>query len=227
MTECMKNRLERSYEASPDAADYAKGYANTVRAIFDELDYGAVAKVARWLRKIRDCDGTLFFAGNGGSAAVCSHLANDLGAMASEGAQSPFRAVSLTDNTPYITALANDSGFGNVFINQLLGLFRPGDLLVVMSGSGNSENLVRAVRHVNDNSGVSIGILGFDGGLLKPMCHEVLHIPTQHREYGPVEDVFMIVSHMVSTYLAFDVGLFGKPPTHPCHRVADESTVES
>ncbi len=218
----MKNRLESMFEQSRDGVDFVRGYAERLRELLARFDCEAVATLASVAKSARDANHALFFAGNGGSAAICSHLANDLGAMASEGGAHPFRAVSLTDNIPLITALANDTGFENIFVHQLLSLFQAGDVLMVMSGSGNSENLIRATRYVNENGGVSVGILGFDGGILKSLCQHVLHIPTDPREYGPVEDGFMFFGHMLSTYLAFDMGLFGKPASHPCHRVIDE-----
>jgi len=190
-----------------------------MREILSSLAFPRIQELVEAFGQIREAKGTLYLAGNGGSAAVCSHLANDLGAMASEGGKLPVRAVSLTDNTPFITALANDTGFENVFLNQLLPLFREGDALLVISGSGNSENLVRAVRFANERGGLTLGILGFDGGLLKSLCRLALHIETDRREYGPAEDLFMIVGHMITTFIAFDMGLFGKPPSHPCHRV--------
>ena len=223
----MKNRLERIYEQSSSHAEYARGYAERLQELLAELDFGAIERASQLMRDTRDAGGTIYLAGNGGSAAVCSHMANDLGAMASEGAKRPFRALSLTDNTSFITALANDAGFENIFVNQLLSVFEPGDLLVVMSGSGNSENLIRAVNYCNEKGGRSLGVLGFDGGIMKSLCHDVVHFETEKREYGPVEDLFMILVHMLSTYLAFDLGLFGKPETHPCHRVVDETSVKS
>jgi D-sedoheptulose 7-phosphate isomerase len=216
----MKNRLELLFEENRTAETYARAYGERMREILASLPFERIAELVGALKGVRDADGTLFLAGNGGSAAVCSHFANDLGAMASEGGKLPLRAMSLTDNTPFITALANDTGFDNVFVHQLKPLFRERDALLVISGSGNSENLLRAVRFVNERGGLTLGILGFDGGILKSLCRFALHIETDRREYGPAEDLFMIVGHMVSTFIAFDMGLFGKPPSHPCHRTS-------
>lgn len=127
--------------------------------------------------------------------------------------------VSLTDNTAFITALANDIGFENIFTAQLKNLFRPGDLLVAISGSGNSENLIRAIRYVRENKGQTIGIVGFDGGLMKTLCDHLIHIKTPPREYGPVEDICLILDHLLGSYLAFKNGLFGKGDAHPCNRL--------
>jgi D-sedoheptulose 7-phosphate isomerase len=222
----MKNRLEQMFDSSGSAADFMLQYAERLREILAEIDFESLEKLVSLIKEAGDSDQVIFLAGNGGSAAICSHLANDFAALAHEGGRPRFRTMSLTDNAPLITALANDTGFENIFVHQLMSLFRPGDLLVVMSGSGNSENLIRAARYVNDNGGVSAGVLGFDGGMLMSLCRHVLHIKTQIREYGPVEDAFMIFAHMLTTYLAFDMGLFDKPEGHPCYRLINESSIK-
>ena len=144
---------------------------------------------------------TVFCVGNGGSAATASHLATDLGwGTRIEGA-ARSRAISLTDNVPYLTAIANDAGYENSFVEQMRGLFQRGDILVAISASGNSENVLRAIRYANENGGVSIGLAGFDGGKMKSECQLCLHVETKAGEYGPVEDVHHSICHIVTTYL--------------------------
>jgi D-sedoheptulose 7-phosphate isomerase len=215
----MKNTLEELFQKSTSAAHYAQGYAGHLAKVLQTLDFAAVQKLVDLIAEAREQDRTIFFIGNGGSAATCSHFATDLGNLAAEGAK-PFRAISLTDNTAFITALSNDDGFENVFANQLRNLFREGDLLVAISGSGNSENIVRAIRYVHEKKGTSYGIVGFDGGLMKSLCHHALHIPTRPQEYGPVEDACLVLDHMVATYLMYQEGLFTKSDRHPCNRLA-------
>ena len=215
----MKNALEELFQKSTSASQYARGYATHLSQVLQTMDFAAVERMVDLIAASREKGQTVFFIGNGGSASTCSHFATDLGNLAAEGAK-PFRALSLTDNTAFITALSNDDGFENVFVNQLRNLFRPGDLVVAISGSGNSENIVRAVRYVNENKGVTFGIVGFDGGLLKSLCHHVLHVPTKPQEYGPVEDVCLVLDHMVGTYLMYREGLFTKSDRHPCNRMS-------
>lgn len=214
----MKNALEEAFQKSDSAADYARSYADHLATLLKEMDFAAVDKLADLLLAARANGNTVFFVGNGGSASTCSHFATDLGNLAAEGAKS-YRAVSLTDNTSFITALANDDGYENIFTHQLRNLFRKGDLLVAISGSGNSENVVRAVRYVNDNGGVTYGIVGFGGGVMKDLCQHVLHIKTRPQEYGPVEDICLVLDHMVGTYLAYREGMFVKSDRHPCNRL--------
>jgi D-sedoheptulose 7-phosphate isomerase len=110
-------------------------------------------------------------------------------------------AVSLTDNGPYLTAVANDAGYENVFVEQMRGIFHDGDILMAISASGNSENTLRAVQYANAKGGISIGLVGFDGGKMKSECQITLHIETQPGEYGPVEDVHHSICHIVTTFL--------------------------
>ncbi len=214
----MKNTLEKLYESSKDAAAYAEGYAKYMSQVIAGLDFKAIKSLCDIFLAARERGSTIFFAGNGGSASTCSHFATDLGNLAAEGARS-FRAMSLTDNVSFITALANDQGFENIFLAQLKNIFRPGDVLVAVSGSGNSENLIRAIKYVKENKGTSVGVVGFEGGLMKPLCDHVIHIKTPPREYGPVEDICLIINHMICSYLAYHEGLFTKGDCHPCNRL--------
>src|SRR5437764_859010 len=128
----MKNTLEELFQKSTSAGHYAQGYVGYLAKVLQHLDLPAVQRLVDLITAAREQDRTVFFIGNGGSAATCSHFATDLGNLAAEGAK-PFRAVSLTDNTSFITALSNDDGFENVFVHQLRNLFREGDLLVAIS----------------------------------------------------------------------------------------------
>ena len=109
-----------------------------------------------------------------------------------------FKIHSLTDNTSVITAISNDTGYENVFINQLRIHYKPGDCLLVLSASGNSQNLIKAVEWVKKKSGKTICILGFDGGKLKKKCHICIHLKTEHGDYGPVEDLQLIINHVLA-----------------------------
>ena len=109
--------------------------------------------------------------------------------------------MSLTDNTSVITAIGNDFGYEQIFVKQLEAVFKKDDLLVAISASGNSPNILRAVEYVKANRGVTIGLTGFDGGKLKKLLDHVIHVPTEKGEFGPVEDVHMILDHVIGTYL--------------------------
>jgi D-sedoheptulose 7-phosphate isomerase len=111
--------------------------------------------------------------------------------------------VSLVANVPLMSALANDVGYADVFLEQLRGLFREGDVVVAISASGNSENVLRAARYANDHGGTSIGLTGFDGGKLKECCRVCVHVPTPGGVYELVEDIHHVVCHMLANYVKY------------------------
>ena len=184
------------------AEDFARSYLTRVTALLEKLDTQAIARVIEVFLEARKRDAHIFFLGNGGSAATALHFANDLGVCASPEGRRPFRAVSLTANTSLITCLANDIGYENVFRWQLKNLMRPGDVVVGISASGNSPNVVRGLEYATENGGVPVAIVGFDGGEMKKIAKHVIHVVTDHGEYGPSEDVHMALDHLMSTYLA-------------------------
>jgi D-sedoheptulose 7-phosphate isomerase len=128
-------------------------------------------------------------------------MANDLG-MCHAGTDGPaFRAHALTDAVPIMTAIANDFGYVDLFTRQLEIHYRPGDLLVAISASGNSPNLLAAASWVRARHGVVLGLLGFSGGALKDLCDASVIVSTETGEYGPVEDVHLILDHLITLWL--------------------------
>jgi len=111
--------------------------------------------------------------------------------------------LALTDNVPLITAIGNDDGYENIFVNQLRVHYREGDKLIVISASGNSPNVVRAAEWVKQKGGRVIGLIGFDGGKLKEICDIIIHVETPKGEYGPVEDIHTILDHLVANWLQY------------------------
>jgi D-sedoheptulose 7-phosphate isomerase len=140
---------------------------------------------------------TLFFCGNGGSAATASHFANDLRMCQVLG--KGCNAISLTDVSG-ITCAGNDFGYENCFVKQLESLFNPGDVVVGISASGNSENVIRALQYANENGGESVAIVGFGGGKMKDIAQHVIHVKTEIGEYGIVEDIHMMLDHLIVSY---------------------------
>jgi len=181
--------------------EYARLYVEHLTGILGRLDCEAVGRLIELFLETRARGGTIFFLGNGGSAATASHFANDLGFCASPEGRSPFRALSLASNTAFLTCLANDIGYDSVFAWQLKNLMRPGDVVVAISASGNSPNAVKALEFARDHEGIPVAIVGFDGGALKGIASHVVHIRTEQGEYGPVEDVHLVLDHLISTYL--------------------------
>lgn len=196
------NRIEKIYSESKTAADYVKSYFLYLSEIFQKLDYDVIAEVVALLLSARKKGKNVFFVGNGGSAATASHFANDVG-IGTRPKQSPFKAISLTDNNAVMTAIANDFGYENLFVKQLETVYCAGDILVAISASGNSPNVLKAVEYVKEKGGITVGLSGFDGGKLKQSVDYAMHVPTENNEFGPVEDVHMIFDHIIGTYLMF------------------------
>lgn len=192
------NNIDRFYTADPAA--FAVAYLNYLQSVLQRIDTAEVGRFIRTLLDARKRGATIFFIGNGGSAATASHFANDLGHGTLSYAN-PFHAVSLTDNNAVITALANDYGYDEIFVRQLRILGKTGDVLVGISASGNSPNLLKAFDYARSAGIKTVAITAFDGGKMKTMANEGIHVPTEPKEYGPAEDAHMVLDHLVSAYL--------------------------
>jgi D-sedoheptulose 7-phosphate isomerase len=189
--------VERLFAGARDGAGYADGYLRYLTEVLEKVDRDSIAAFAEALLAARERDARIFFLGNGGSAATASHWVNDLTRWRGR----PFRALSLTENVALLTAVANDFGYEHVFRQQLETLMGAGDMVVAISASGNSVNVVEAIDYANAHGGVTVGLTGFDGGRLSEIAQIVVHAPTSKGEYGPAEDVHMILDHLVTSYL--------------------------
>lgn len=157
---------------------------------------GEVVKLVSLYRKALDEERQIFVVGNGGSAANASHFVTDLGKGSSDKTYRRFRCMSLNDNVSWMTALGNDYDYSEVFSRQLMNLAKAGDVLMVMSVSGSSPNLVKAVEWANANGVVTIALVGGKKGRLAEIASHVLVIDDTH--YGRVEDAHMGVCHMIA-----------------------------
>jgi D-sedoheptulose 7-phosphate isomerase len=192
--------MEQLYRTSSQPATFAKGYLDYLREVLSALDVGAIGSFIGVLLEARERGARIFFVGNGGSASTASHFANDL-SMGCRSWEKPFRAVSITDNVSILTAISNDYGYDEVFVRQLQTQMERGDVVVGISASGNSPNVVKAIEYAKANGAFTVGLTGFDGGQLKQQAHLNLHIPTNKGEYGPAEDGHLIIDHLVGSYL--------------------------
>jgi D-sedoheptulose 7-phosphate isomerase len=171
------------------------GYLEAQKQAVDSLDVEQLARLIQILAAAHAGDQQIFVAGNGGSAANASHFAVDLGKGASDKLKRRFRVLSLTDNTPWITALANDYSYEEIFVRQLMNLARPGDVWIGISVSGDSPNLVKAQEWAASNGLKTIALLGGKKGRLAALADEAVVVGDTH--YGRVEDVHMHVLHMM------------------------------
>ncbi len=200
------HQLREYFDGSKSGTEYAAHYAKRMATILEKFDSKAIGRTIEILEDACANDKTIFTLGNGGSSAIASTFVNDLGPNTIVSGLPPFRMISLTDNVDSVTSLANDSGYEYIFEYQLRALMRPGDVVVAMSVSGNSPNILRGVEYANNNDGVSIGWTGFAGGRLGEICDVHVNIPTAIDEYGPAEDMFSVLGHMCATYLTMKRG---------------------
>jgi D-sedoheptulose 7-phosphate isomerase len=171
---------------------------------FDRVPLNAVLDV---MTDTASRGATLWLAGNGGSAAVCNHAVCDL-SKATAAWQAPLRCASLAANVPLMLAIANDSGFEEVFTSQLAQQGRPEDTLLLVSSSGNSLNLVKACEYANALGITTIAFVGFSGGRLRDLARHMLWIPSDN--YGIVEDAHQSLLHLMAQYMKARA----EPPAH-------------
>ena len=195
-------KMHDIFKQTSSPVEYAREYSRNLAAYLDLMDWQAVAAVIECFWTARAEGRTIYFVGNGGSAATASHFANDLVKGTCVEGRPGFRSVSLTDNVPLMTALANDDGYETVFTGQMRDLFNKGDVLVAISVSGNSPNVVAAAKLAKERGGKTVGFVGVAGGALRQLCDIVVHVRSEKGEYGPVEDVHMVLDHLIMSYLS-------------------------
>tara|TARA_Y100001954_G_C15543990_1_gene470475 strand:- start:67 stop:675 length:609 start_codon:yes stop_codon:yes gene_type:complete len=193
--------LERISEESLRPSDFGKSYCLYLSDILAKLDYDVLNLFIDTLIEARGKGKNIFVIGNGGSASTASHMANDLAIGASRYTSKPFKVTSLTDNNAVISAIGNDFGYDEIFKKQLSVLMVQGDLLIAISASGNSPNIINAVKFSKMLGNKVLGLSGFDGGALKHLSDVCINVKTPKNEYGPVEDIHMIINHLISNYL--------------------------
>ena len=147
------------------------------------------------MREVRDAGKTVYICGNGGSASIASQMVVDILKGASLRKKTRFRMIGLTDSIATITAYANDEGYETVFVEQLKNFAQPGDLLLAISGSGNSPNVLRAVEYANQTGVRTVGLTTGESGKLKDLVKLSLSVPSQHM--GRLEDCFFILTHVL------------------------------
>ena len=175
--------------------DWISNYVKAQKAAHDSIPVNAVAQLIEKFRQALQDDRQIFVFGNGGSAANASHFATDLGKGSSDKLGKRFRVLSLNDNVSWMTALGNDYAYEDVFVRQLMNYGEPGDLVLAMSVSGNSPNVVKAVEWANQSGLQTIALVGGKRGRLSELACQSIVINDTH--YGRVEDAHMGICHMV------------------------------
>lgn len=179
----------------PEISRYLALEIETIRA----LDVDAIAGVLRLLEQTLEAEKTIYIFGNGGSAATASHFQNDFNKGLSEHTEKKFRFQCLNDNVATLMAIANDIGYEDVFRFQLDGRLQEGDVVIAISGSGNSPNVLRAVEYAKERGNTVVGVTGFGGGRLRELCDLSLHAPVNSMQMS--EDIHMIFDHLMMSVL--------------------------
>lgn len=188
--------------------DFVNKYIAGQVSALKSIGVSQVANLVALFREALDNDRQIFVCGNGGSAANASHFVTDLGKGSSDKTYRRFRCLSLNDNASWMTALGNDYDYSEVFSRQLMNLAKPGDILMVMSVSGSSPNLVKAVDWTKSNGCVSIALVGGKKGKLAEMADHVVVVDDTH--YGRVEDAHMGICHIIA-YAFMEIERLQKP----------------
>ncbi|MDE6433448.1 MAG: SIS domain-containing protein [Lachnospiraceae bacterium] len=182
-------------------------YAGEVRRYLDreaevlgELDENEISRVMEILEKARISRKRVYVCGNGGSAATASHFVGDFNRGASTGLEKRHNFEALNDNAPMMMAVANDISYEEIFVEPLKNKLEEGDILIAISGSGNSENVVRAAEYANQHGAVTIGLVGYDGGRLKKIVQNCIHVNIDNMQI--VEDIHMVMDHVMMFILS-------------------------
>jgi len=195
-----------------DCVGYAREYVEGLHDCLASLDLEEVAEVIGYIEDAYDEGKQVFIIGNGGSAGTASHMAADLDKNIlperhPDGTRR-LRALSLTDNVAWITALANDLGYEHVFSEQLKNLVQEGDLVIAISGSGKSPNILEGMRAARHAGARVVALLGFDGGPAKDLADAYVLVGA--RRYGYVEDLHAMLIHLITSYFATSNGAGGR-----------------
>lgn len=178
-------------------------YANQLSVVLAEADWSPLLQLAQMLLTLRDNGGRVFFCGNGGSAANAVHLANDLLYAVAEKTGAGIDAVALSANPAVITCLGNDLGFDNIYSEQLAVSGRENDILIVLSGSGNSQNIINAIEAAKTKKMKTAAVLGFDGGRCKQIADLPIHFAIDDMQIS--EDLQLTVGHMLMKWLKKEI----------------------
>jgi len=175
-------------------------YINDLKSILDSKDLVSIDKLCAKILSARESRNTIFIIGNGGSAATASHMATDL-MFGTNLNNPPLRVVSLADNNSALTATGNDLDFEQIFSRQVSVLGKTKDILIAISASGNSPNLLKAVNTAKSIGIETVGIVGFDGGQLALDVDFLIHVPTNQGAYGLSEDAHLTINHIITSIL--------------------------
>ena len=179
--------------------DFKEQYLSESKKIIDRLDRKSIDNAIKVILDAHERNSQIFLAGNGGSASTASHFANDLAKFCSVEGKKRFRVTSLTDNISTITALANDISYNKIFSEQLLNHINKDDLLIVITASGNSPNIIEAVKTAKQHGAKILAFLGFNGGKLKSMADA--YVLAEYDDFGQAESIHLLLEHLIVNFI--------------------------
>jgi len=176
-----------------------EAYIKKETEVLRSLDVSAINAVMTAILDAYNAGSSIYIFGNGGSASTASHFQNDFNKGISEHLEKKFNFICLNDNVPTVMAIANDSGYEYIFEHQLEGKLKQNDLVIAISGSGNSENVIRAIEYARKQGVKTVGITGYDGGKLAKLVDVSFNVPINDMQI--TEDVHMILDHLMMSIL--------------------------
>ncbi len=179
---------------------FVKDYIARIKNLLDDVDGCVIAKIIELFEGTIEKKSKIYILGNGGSSATASHMVNDLGAGLRRRGIINLDVTSLGDNSPVVTAIANDIGYENIYYMQMEGLLSSDDVVIAISCSGDSPNILKATDYAKKIGCKIVGVTGFDGGELRKVSDVSFHVDAPKGEYGLVEDVHMILDHIIYSY---------------------------
>jgi len=191
-------------ERKKKLSNFLSSYKEKLSDLFDSIDVNVLENVVSELIYAFKNGNKLYVVGNGGSAATASHLQADFRFFVRYFTEFRPKVIALTDNIPLMTAISNDNSYNDVFVEQMKGMFNKDDLLLAISASGNSPNVLKAVEYAKDLEGKTIAFCGFSGGKLKEIADFPIYTPSKDKDYGPVEDMHMILVHVLINFIVKD-----------------------
>ena len=199
--------------------EFIQNYISTLQLTMDQLPQQLISDVIEVLQEARRKGNQVFILGNGGSASTASHFACDLAKNTRQEGLPHFRVIGLTDNMAMFSTLANDEGYENVFSEQLASLVRPGDIVIAISASGNSKNVINAAETAHRHDATVIGFTGFDGGRLGQLANINIQVNSNIIEH--VEDIHLMLEHLIVSSIKGQVRTVVKVPTPVAHLPAE------
>ncbi|MFC1517248.1 SIS domain-containing protein [Candidatus Margulisiibacteriota bacterium] len=176
-----------------------KDYMERLKKILDKISVEEINNVMNVLAKAYEEDKQVLIMGNGGSAATASHFVCDFNKGVSQGKKKRFKFICLNDNVATMMAYANDHHYDDIFVETMKSYFHPGDVVIGISGSGDSKNILKAIEYANEKQGVTIGLTGYTGGKLKKLAQQGIHVPVEDMQIA--EDLHLVLDHLMSQIL--------------------------